>query len=159
MERFVTGEQPSPRPWLHAKMPAFHLRGPHIVTGLVREHGYGPKDEVQPRIDVQASIDGDRLLQMGKGLGCVQCHAVGDQPAVQVFERAGIELVTARSRLRHEYFTRWLRDPPRLDPDSRMPKYADAKGRTAIVEVHGGDATLQFESIWQYLGTKAQARR
>jgi len=159
MTRFVTAQQPSPRPWLTARMPAFHTRGPAIVAGLVREHGYGAADEPQRPPDLIAANHGERLLQMGKGLGCVQCHALGDKPAVQVFERAGIELVTARSRLRHEYFTRWLRDPTRLDPDSRMPKYADAKGRTAITDVLDGDAAEQFQAIWHFLGTKAAQPR
>ena len=155
MTRFVTGQQPSPRPWLTARMPSFHSRGPAIVAGLVREHGYTSSDEVQRPPDLQAANHGERLLQMGKGLGCVQCHALGDKPAVQVFERAGIELVTARSRLRREYFARWLRDPTRLDPDSRMPKYADQKGRTAITDVLDGVADDQFDAIWHFLGTKA----
>ena len=109
--------------------------------------------------DAQSAIHGERLVQMGKGFGCVQCHGIADQPPVQVFERTGIELLTARSRLRHEYYTRWLRDPTRLDPDARMPKYADAKGRTAITDVLGGDAAKQFEAIWQYLGGRQAAPR
>lgn len=156
--RFVTGQLPSPRPWLHAKMPAFHARGAAMVAGLVREHGYSSTDEQPQPVDAQSAVHGERLVQIGKGLGCVQCHALADKPAVQVFERAGIELTTARTRLRHEYFTRWLRDPPRLSPDSRMPKYADQKGRTAITDVLDGDATQQFEAIWQFLGSKLERR-
>ena len=48
---------------------------------------------------------------------------------------------------------RWLLDPPRIDPDSRMPKYADAKGKTAFTEVLGGDANKQFDAIWHYFRT------
>ena len=159
ISRFVTGEAKSPRPWLPMRMPAFHVRGAAISAGLVREHGYGSADEPPAPADAQSAIHGERLVQMGKGFGCVQCHGLGDQPPVQVFERTGIELLTARSRLRHEYYTRWLRDPTRLDPDSRMPKYADAKGRTAITDVLGGDAAKQFEAIWQYLGSRQAAPR
>lgn len=158
LTNFVLGKEKSPRPWLTARMPAFHLRGEAITKGLVREHGYGPQDEPQVAADAQSAIHGERLVQMGVGFGCVQCHALGDQPAVQVFERAGINLALARGRLRHEYYTRWLADPPRIDPDARMPKYSDAKGRTAITDVLGGDAAQQFEAVWQFLG-KVQPRR
>jgi len=96
------------------------------------------------------------LMQQGTGFGCVQCHAVGDKKAEQVFEREGINLVTARKRLRHEYYTRWLADPTRLDPDARMPKYADNNGKTAFVDVLDGDAAKQFEAIWQALGDKVK---
>ena len=157
--RFVQGQEKSPRPWLHARMPAFHVHGAAIATGLVREHGYGPADEPGVAGKAQAVIDGERLVAMGTGFGCVACHAVGDKPAVQPFERIGIELVTARGRLRHEYYTRWLQDPPRLDPDARMPKYSDAKGRTAFTEILDGDGKQQFEAIWQYLGSLQAARR
>lgn len=154
LDRFVRGQEPSPRPWLHARMPSFEQRGSAIAAGLVREHGYGSADEPPTGSDVQMANVGERLLLLGKGFGCVQCHALGDQPPVQVFEREGIELLTARRRLRHEYYARWLLDPTRLDPESRMPKFALAKGRTAITDVLGGDAARQFEAIWQYLGSR-----
>lgn len=157
--RFVAGEQASPRPWLMARMPAFPRHGGPIVTGLLRAHGYGDKDEPPGASDVQTARHGERLVQAGTGFGCVLCHALGDKPATQVFEREGIELLTARGRLRHEYYTRWLLDPPRLDPDARMTKYADDKGHTAITDVLDGDASKQFEAIWQYLGSRREERR
>ena len=153
IRRFVLGEERSPRPWLSMRMPAFHLHGDAIVQGLVREHGYA-QDEPKAAADAQLAIHGERLLAVGTGFGCVACHAVGEQPAVQVFERAGIELLTARKRLRHEYYTRWLANPPRIDPDSRMPKFANDQGKTAFTDVLGGDAAEQFEAIWQYLGSR-----
>lgn len=159
IQRFVTGAEPSPRPWLVARMPAFHRFGVPIAQGLVREHGYGPQDEPPVAADARLAMHGERLLGQGSGFGCVQCHAVGDRPAVQVFEREGIELTRAVGRLRHEYYTRWLADPPRLDPDARMPRYADAKGRTAFTEVLGGDAAQQFEAIWQHLSGLRASRR
>ena len=157
LDRFVTGKEKSPRPWLTARMPAFAQHGSVLVGGLVREHGYGPQEEPPAAMDAELIQHGQSLVAQGTGFFCVQCHALGDQPAVQVFEREGIELLTARGRLRHEYFTRWLADPPRLDPDSRMPKYATA-GKTAFTGVLGGDAAQQFEAIWQFLGSRRPQR-
>ncbi|MFM1873128.1 MAG: hypothetical protein RL398_2550, partial [Planctomycetota bacterium] len=153
LKAFVIGEEKSPRPWLHARMPAFAVHGETIVQGLVREHGYA-QDEPKQASDAQLAIHGERLLGVGTGFGCTACHGLGDKPPVQAFERQGVELLTARRRLRHEYFTRWLADPPRIDPDSRMPKYADDKGKTAFADVLGGDAKEQFEAIWQFLGSR-----
>ena len=153
---FVTGKLPSPRPWLTARMPKFERHGAAITDGLVREHGYGAKDEPILAGKANLAMHGQRLLAQGSGFGCVQCHAIGSQKATQVFEREGIDLVVARGRLRHEYYTRWLADPTRLDPDARMPKYADDKGKTAFTDVLGGDAAGQFESIWQHLGDRAR---
>jgi len=156
IREFVTGQLPSPRPWLTARMPKFERHGAAITDGLVREHGYGSKDEPILAGKANLAVHGQRLLGQGTGFGCVQCHAIGDQKATQVFEREGINLTTARGRLRHEYYTRWLADPTRLDPDARMPKYADDRGKTAFTDVLGGRAAEQFEAIWQYLGDKAR---
>lgn len=156
IRKFVTGELPSPRPWLTARMPKFEKHGAALSAGLVREHGYMSKDEPIRAGGANLAIHGGRLMQQGTGFGCVQCHAVGNKKAEQVFEREGINLVTARKRLRHEYYTRWLADPTRLDPDARMPKYADNNGKTAFTDVLAGDAAKQFEAIWQALGDRAK---
>ena len=153
MERFVSGREKSPRPWLHARMPSFGARGQAVVQGLAREHGYPSQDEPEQAPDNQLATAGQRLVKMGEGLGCVQCHGIGAQPPVQVFERAGINFAVASKRLRREYFLRWLMDPPRIDPDAKMPKYADAKGKTAITDVLEGDAKKQFEAVWNYFRT------
>lgn len=153
MERFVTGREPSPRPWLHARMPSFPARGAVTVAGLVRAHGHSGKDEPEAAPDAQLAIHGQRLVKMGEGFGCVQCHGVGEQPPVQVFEREGVNFDVAAQRLRRDYYMRWLLDPPRIDPDSRMPKYADAKGRTAFTDVLGGNAEKQFDAIWHWFRT------
>ena len=150
------GKLPSPRPWMTARMPKFERHGAALTDGLVREHGYGKEDEPILAGKANLAMHGQRLLAQGTGFGCVQCHAVGDNKATQVFEREGINLAVARGRLRHEYYTRWLADPTRLDPDARMPKYADDKGKTAFTDVLGGKAADQFEAIWQFLGDKAR---
>ncbi|MGE3172426.1 MAG: hypothetical protein AB7O97_07340 [Planctomycetota bacterium] len=153
MERFVTGREESPRPWLHARMPSFPRRGMFVVHGLVRQHGYPQQDEPPQPPDAQLAAQGERLAQLGTGFGCVQCHGVGDKPPVQVFERQGINFAQAADRLRHDYYMRWLMDPLRIDPDARMPKYADPNGKTAFVDVLGGDAHAQFDAIWHWFGT------
>jgi cytochrome c2 len=153
MEKFVTGEMESPRPWLHAQMPAFHAHGAVVVQGLARVHGFPSRDEPEMAPDNQLASAGQKLVAMGTGFGCVQCHGVGDQPPIQVFERQGINFDVAAARLRKEYYMRWLMDPPRIDPDSRMPKYADDRGKTAFTDILDGDARRQFEAIWHYFRT------
>ena len=58
--------------------------------------------------------------------GCANCHnvagfvrrAVADAPP-------GINLATTADRLRYPYYTRWLLNPPRVWPETVMPKYFD----------------------------------
>lgn len=153
LERFVTGKAPSPRPWLTARMPRFHHDGPAVVQGVARQHGYAFQDEPPGPADGLLAVQGARLVKKAEGFGCVDCHAIGNTPAQQVFEREGVNLQLAGSRVRHEYFRRWMLDAPRIDADSRMPKWTDARGRTGLTDVLGGDAVQQFEAIWQYLQT------
>ena len=153
MDRFVTGNEASPRPWLHARMPSFGSRGSAVIAGLVRSHGYPAQDEAEGEVDTQLAAHGGRLVRMGEGFGCVQCHGVGDKPPVQVFERQGINFKLSGKRLRRDYYMRWMLDPLRIDPDSRMPKFADQKGKTAFTEVLEGDARRQFEAIWHWFRT------
>lgn len=149
--KFVTGQQPSPRPWLHARMPAFAADGEAIVAGLLREHGYTPQDDPRVEPDPNQVAVGQRLVKMGEGFGCVQCHAIGEQKAAQVLEREGIDFKLAAVRLRHDYYSRWLLDPIRIDSESKMTRFADRKGKTAFADVYGGDARRQFEAIWNFI--------
>lgn len=151
LQRFLGGTEASPRPWLVARMPSFHGDDLAVVRGLARTHGLGDRDDPGPQLDTLLAAQGARLIAMGEGFGCVQCHAVAGRPPVQVFERQGIDLRVAAGRLRHAFYTRWLADPTRIDADSRMPRYADGKGRTAFTDVLGGDAARQFEAIWHHL--------
>ena len=153
MDRFVTGREPSPRPWLHARMPSFGSRGSAVIQGLVRTHGYPAQDDPEPEVDTALAASGGKLVNMGEGFGCVQCHGVGDKPPVQVFERQGVNFKVAQKRLRRDYYMRWMLDPLRIDPDSRMPKFADAKGKTAFSDVLDGDAKRQFDAIWHWFRT------
>ncbi len=153
MDRFVTGREKSPRPWLHARMPNFGTRGSDVIAGLVRTHGFPAQDEPEVAPAEQLAVHGKRLVQMGEGFACVQCHGIGDKPPIQVFERQGINFAIAAKRLRRDYYIRWMLDPLRIDPEARMPKFADAKGKTAFTDVLGGDARSQFDAIWQWFRT------
>ncbi|MCA8943338.1 MAG: hypothetical protein KDB80_12315, partial [Planctomycetes bacterium] len=94
---------------------------------------------------------GRKLTGADGGFACVLCHAIGDQPPLAVFEVQGIDLALSGDRLRRSWFERWLWDPPRIDPSSKMPRYADQDGKTAFRDVFDGDAGRQFEAIWHFL--------
>jgi hypothetical protein len=82
---------------------------------------------------------------------CVQCHAVADLPPFSPFEAPAINFMYGRERLQKEYYHRWVHNPQRIQPDTKMPAYEREDGTTPIADVYGGDARKQFEAIWQYL--------
>jgi len=147
----VAGRAPPARPWLHARMPSFARdRAAQVARGLACGHGLddGRAPETTPAPELAAT--GAALVSTAN-FACVTCHGVGDQPPVQVFEVQGVNFALVGTRLREPYFHRWMRDPQRLDPGSKMPTYADARGRTAFTTVLEGDAERQFGAIWAWI--------
>ncbi len=146
------------RPWLKARMPAFPKRAGMIPAGLSHEHGFAPDEDPRPQPDAKLAGIGEKLLPQVGGFNCVQCHAVGDQKAVAPFEAEGINLRDAAQRLRYSYFSRWMIDPTRVDPTTRMTRFTMDGKTTALMDVLEGDAHRQFEAIWQYMQTLPQKK-
>ncbi len=139
------------RPWLQARMPAFPAHADVLAQGLACSHGV-PRDSTA-HSDAAAGLAaiGAGLVSMEKGFACVTCHGVGDRAPTQVFEVQGINFALAAQRLRADYFLRWMRNPQRVDPSSKMPRYGDAQGKTAFAQILDGDAEKQFDAIWAWL--------
>ena len=97
-------------------------------------------------------LDGNRktigLAQ--RGFACVACHATGAKPALAPFEGQGLNFTYSRDRLTHEWYLRWMLNPQRIAPQSIMPRYSDEEGYSTLTDVLEGDATDQFNAIWQY---------
>ena len=83
-------------------------------------------------------------------LSCIQCHAVGDFKAVGVFEAPGPDLAHVRARIQKEYYDRWMFEPIRVEPGTKMPTFA-TRGRSQLFEVLDGDGRRQYEAIWNWL--------
>lgn len=141
------------RPWIKARMPTFAARAAGLAAGLSHEHGFALKEDPRPKLDPKLAALGEKLLPQVGGFNCVQCHAVGAQKAVAPFEAEGINLADAAVRLRYEYYARWMLDPTRVDPTTRMTKFTMDGKTTAIMDVLDGDARRQFDAIWQFMQT------
>ncbi|HSH95884.1 MAG TPA: hypothetical protein VK968_17190, partial [Roseimicrobium sp.] len=139
-----------PRPWLEARMPGFAKRADALAEGLAMEHGLPPKTPAQPEVDKEASEIGRTLVGSDGGLSCLACHAVGKLGATQVFESAGINFAYTGERLQPTYFHRWLLNPLRVDPQTKMPVYFD-QGRSPLGDYYGGDAHKQIDALWNYI--------
>ena len=152
MKAFIGGEPTyKPRPWIEARMPAFSKYAEGLAIGLTEEHGLPPRTPVEPSIDMEAAKIGRKLVSANGGFFCVSCHAVGSMAAMQVFESNGINLAYTGARLQKEHYHRWVRNPLRIDPASKMPVYFDAEGRSPLTDYFNGDAEKQIEAIWQYI--------
>ena len=74
-----------------------------------------------------------------------------------MFEAPGINLGYAYQRLQKDYFHRWMLNPLRFEPTTRMPKFAQDDGNTPLTDVLGGKAKDQFEGIWKYLNEASKS--
>jgi mono/diheme cytochrome c family protein len=154
MANFISGKvADKPRPWLIARMPSFETIAHGVADGLAFEHGFARTIEPEPAIDAEKAKIGEVLLGENGGFNCTTCHAVGERPATAVFEAPGVNFAYAHDRLRHEYYERWVMHPLRIDPETKMPKFADDEGKTPLTQYYEGDARKQFDAIWEYLRT------
>lgn len=152
MTTFIAGKTPyKVRTWLGAKMPGFPQRAGLIARGLVIEHGFKPVSAPEPEADAAMIEIGRKLTSKNGGFSCTSCHSVGKAAAVGVFEAPGPNLMHVKARLQKSYFHRWMREPLRVEPTTKMPAFA--QGDKTQLPDFDGDAVKQFESIWQYFMT------
>jgi mono/diheme cytochrome c family protein len=156
---FITGEiKDKPRPYLHARMPAFPARALGLSRGIAAEQGCPPLTN-PPGAPAAAKPDpamqaiGSKLMGRtpNESFSCVQCHAVAKQPPFAPFEAPAVNFMYTSERIRKDYYHRWVHNPLKLDPNTKMPAFEREDGKTTILTVYDGDARKQFEAIWQYL--------
>ncbi len=151
---FVAGRTADrPRPHLAVLMPTFPSSADELAAGLHHQHGLPATQPDDEPVDSELAAIGRDLIR-GDRLGCHSCHALGEDPALGgegSEETINFDLV--RRRLRRAWFDRFLRDPQRILPGSKMPQFVDEDGYTALYDVFDGEAARQFEAIWHYLGT------
>ena len=155
MASFIAGEVTyKPRTWLIGRMPGFqHDVASNLATGLSHQHGFPTVEPTEPAPNPEKVKIGETLVGNDGGFNCIACHGLGDRPPTAVFEAPAINFVQTIERVRKGYFHRWVLAPIRIDPDTKMPKYADPEGVTAITDQLEGKGPDQFEAIREYLRT------
>jgi mono/diheme cytochrome c family protein len=152
MGRFIGGKIPyKPREWLMARMPGFPARAVGVAEGLALEHGCATSLPPPPAPDPTLAAIGQKLVGKDGGFSCVQCHSVGSVRALAPFEAPAINFAHVSERLTREFYDRWVWNPQRVMPGTRMPRFGDADGKTSLKQYFDGNAAKQFDAIWNYL--------
>ncbi len=150
-EGFIAGRiEKKPRYWMPSRMPAFASRAAGLAHGMAAQHGYGPMSPDRPKVDPEMAAAGRKMVGTDGGFSCIACHAVKEFGAQQVFESAGINFGQVGGRLRKSFFQRWLMNPLRVDPSTKMPVYF-AGGMSPLFDFYDGDAKKQIEAFWEYI--------
>jgi mono/diheme cytochrome c family protein len=150
--QFIGGKvEYKPRPWLRARMPGFPARAEALAQGQAAAHGVPTIAPPHETPDLALAEIGKKLVARQGGFACVQCHGVGEMKPFAAFEAPAINFSYVSDRLTREYYDRWVYNPQRVLPGTRMPAFADSEGKTPLKDIEGGDAKKQFDAIWNYL--------
>lgn len=152
--RKVLHEGAGVRPYLNTRMPGFGADNVGQLADLfiVLDRRATPVAAVTDSSEVQR--DAGRRLTGTDGLSCIACHRFNRQPAhaLQV-----LDLTTTTERLNEDWFRRFLRDPNRFHPGTRMPALWPG-GQSLIPAVFGGDTDRQHAALWTYLTDGSRAK-
>ena len=136
------------RPWMSLRMPQF---GDPNVGALPEQvaalEGTLPDGEVHKTGLSATKIEAGRTLIGKSAFGCISCH---DLSGIANTGTRGPDLAGMNQRVRYEWYLRWLEQPQRMQPGTRMPQvFTD--GKSLLATVLNGDATAQADAMWGYL--------
>ena len=134
------------RPYMATRMPQF---APAIMEVLVTNLVKADVPVDAPPLSGPPARDpetGHRLVGTN-GYACVSCHTFGPYRSLGI---SVMDMTQLARRLRHDWFRRYLLDPPSLRPGTRMPAFWP-DGKPTLPDVLDGDAARQIDAIWSYL--------
>jgi mono/diheme cytochrome c family protein len=136
------------RPWMGLRMPQFGEanvgRLPEMLAAL---EGTEPDDTIHKTPTDSAKIQAGRKLVGKQAFGCISCH---DLAGIPNSGTRGPDLAGMNQRVRYEWYERWLEQPQRIQPGTRMPDVF-AGGKSLLPSVLDGSAPKQADAIWAYL--------
>jgi mono/diheme cytochrome c family protein len=159
-------KQPVPiRPWLKLRMPTFGLADEE-ANGVVAY--FDNLDRVQvPYVHLELAalkpenVAAGKQLMSDDVLSCFSCHQKGAQKPQGPPEGWAPDLALAYQRLNPDWIVKWIHDPQKLMPGTKMPSfYADPNGHNGPPDILDGDDDAQIRAIRDYvlsLGLSTQA--
>jgi hypothetical protein len=133
------------------RMPAFPAVAKNLAKGLSHTHGFSDRPAPFGAPAGEQVAMACKLVGDYGGFARTVCHDVAKQAASAPFKAPALNLAWASQRLRLSYYERWILNPRRLDPETKMPRYSDGNVRTQLKQVFDGDGRRQFDAIREYL--------
>jgi mono/diheme cytochrome c family protein len=143
------------RPWLDVRMPTFQFT--EEQTNAITQY-FATLDKVPYPYEPKPQPAEAALLADGKELfekwQCVKCHVVAGKLPNQEPANMAPDLAKVPSRLRADWIDRWLTEPTKIQPGTRMPtNFPEEPSENAFPEILGGDQRKQIEAVRAYLLT------
>lgn len=150
--RFLKGPT-TIRPWLPLRMPTFGLDDADanaIIGHFARSDGGTYPFKYRPVHPMSATDNASAVKLMSKDyFDCFNCHMQGTKKPEGPPSGWAPDLTLARQRLQPDWIVKWLHDPQKLQPGTKMPTFydpADPKS-SAPQDVLGGDPDTQIETL------------
>jgi mono/diheme cytochrome c family protein len=152
---FLKGPTPI-RPWLEVRMPTFPLDNQDATT-LVRY--FAAMDHVQvPFVHIDKAmlrpeyVDAGKQLASKDYLSCFSCHIHGSQNPEGSPDSWAPNLAMAATRLYPDWIVKWIHDPQKLLPGTKMPSfYADPDNPNGPPDILGGKDDEQILALRDYV--------
>ncbi|HJQ83744.1 MAG TPA: c-type cytochrome [Candidatus Binatia bacterium] len=139
------------RPWLSLRMPTFGLSDEE--TNAIVQY-FGSLDRVQvPFVHLERAAFAHDNLEAGKLLmskdyfDCFSCHQQGARKPQGPPEGWAPDLALAHARLNPDWIVKWLRDPQKVMPGTKMPSFFPG----GPPDVLGGDDEAQIRALRDYI--------
>ena len=134
------------RPWMGLHMPQYGKENVGFLpTALAHVEGTLP-DTNEAIAKTGTSLLGEGRTLAGKdGHGCIACH---DISGIVSGGTRGADLALISTRIRRDWFDRWMDNPQRLSPGTQMPQYF--LGGKAQIPLLGADPVKHSAAMWEY---------
>src|SRR2546430_8717348 len=96
-------------------MPSFPARAAGLAVGLALEQGFAPIEPDNPPPDEKFIPIGQKLIGRNGGFSCISCHDAGKLKALSPFEAPAPNFTHVTERLRHDYYSRWVYNPKKIE--------------------------------------------
>lgn len=139
------------RPWLDIRMPTFGFSDDHANQLISYFNGLSKVEIPYAYIDdkkISAEhIEAAKQLTSKDYFNCFSCHQQGAKNPEGPKDGWAPDLTLARQRLNPNWILKWIKDPQKVTPGTKMPSFYPG-GPDNIL---GGKEDLQIEALRDYL--------
>ena len=141
------------RPWLDIRMPTFGFSDDHANKLVSYFNGLSkveiPYTYVDDREIPPEHIEAGKVMASRDYFDCFSCHMQGGKTPEGPKDGWAPDLALARQRLNPNWMIKWLKDPQKVQPGTRMPSFYPG----GPDDILGGKEDLQIEALRDYLIT------
>lgn len=124
MEKFLKAPREVGKiyPWRSYRMPDLRLTDEEVQVLVRYVAATGKRTEAAYNLPDPSTFPSNRV-ETGKnlfGIVCAQCHALGKVVETPVAAQQGPDLINASHRVDFEWEKKWVSDPKKVDPKTRM---------------------------------------